>query len=589
MNSASLPFDPPPAKYPDWVPPTPPSLDGIKEIFFDCETTGLKWWENDVPVGCSLMTPDGRKWYLPWAHKGGGNLCEKTMKRWALTELKGKRITGANTKFDVHMFHKWGVDLEAMGCEVSDVQHYAALLDDFRRQFSLEVLGQEFLQKGKIAEIKPEMISEMHAGDVAEYAERDVELVKDLVAVMYPMMEEQDLHRVRQLEDEVIFPVCEMERNACPMNVELLEKWKEEIEGKFHNTIFRIMGDTGLAINPKSSKDMAKLFDNLELEVQDFTDKGQPSYTDEALKKFNHPILETIRKAKRLKELLDKYLTAYSLVIGDDHLLRYQLHQLRNDEYGTVRGRFSASKVNIQAVMDVENQEERYGPGYVIRELFIPESGRFLAADAAQIEYRLFANYAAPPRILAEYEKDPRISFHEVVWDMVKKINPDIKYKALKNLNFAKLYGAGLARIAKMIKLPRRESDGFVFAYDTLFPEMAQLLNRAQERAEKVGYVRTILGRRARFRDKKKYHAAVNNVIQGTAAEIMKKKLVELFRKRKELCFKMRFTVHDEVCGDIPDEEHAKKVGALLDVQSFDFKVPILWDVKTGRNWAECH
>lgn len=588
-QTATLPFPLPPAKNPAWQPPSPPSLEGIKEIFVDLETTGLKWWEGDLPVGAAVRTPDGRSWYLPWAHEAGGNLCEKTMKRWCLTELKGKRITNANTKFDNHMFFKWGVDLEELGCELSDVQHYAALLDDYRKKFSLEVLSQEFLGKGKVKGLKAEHISEYHAGDVAAYAERDVELVSDLKNVMYPMLEEQDLHRVRQLEDEVIFPVCEMERNAAPIDMDLLEKWIEEVQRKLAIYIVQIYEESGTGVNPKSSKDMEKLFNKLDLKAQDFTEKGAVSYTDEALKKFNHPVLEKVRQAKRLKELLDKYFVAYKKVIGDDGLLRYQLHQLRNDKYGTVRGRFSTSNKNMQGVMAVENQIERYDSDeYLVRQVFIPASGLWLSADAAQIEYRLFAHYAAAPRVLAEYKKDPTISFHNMIWEMVKQINPDIGYKPLKNLNFAKIYGAGLEKVAMMIGMPRYASDRFVRLYDQMFPESKRLLQLASKVAEERGYVCTVLGRRARFKDGRKLHSALNAFIQGTAAEIMKKKLVEVFRKRKVFGFTMRLTIHDELCGDIPDEESANKIKELLNRQSFVFKVPILWKVKTGKNWAEC-
>ena len=81
----------------------------------------------------------------------------------------------------------------------------------------------------------------------------------------------------------------------------------------------------------------------------------------------------------------------------------------------------------------------------------------------------------------------------------------------------------------------------------------------------------------------------MNAIIQGTAADIMKQKLIELFKARKRLGVTLRMTVHDEVCGDCPDDDQAEvEIRELLNVQSFDFKVPILWDINTGANWAEC-
>src|SRR5580765_754672 len=95
----------------DWVPREPPTLDGIHDIQIDTETTGLRWWDGDRPIGISICLPDGTTQYLPWGHRGGGNLDEATVKRWALNELKGKRITNLNTRFDIHMLRAWGVDL----------------------------------------------------------------------------------------------------------------------------------------------------------------------------------------------------------------------------------------------------------------------------------------------------------------------------------------------------------------------------------------------------------------------------------------------------------------------------------------------
>src|SRR5712691_12521424 len=113
-----------------WEPDTPPSLNGIHEIALNFETTGLHWFDQDRPIALSLGLLDGRSFYLPWGHRGGGNISEDTVKRWAQRELRGKLITNINTKFDIHMARVWGVDLEAQGNVVSDVSHYAALLDD---------------------------------------------------------------------------------------------------------------------------------------------------------------------------------------------------------------------------------------------------------------------------------------------------------------------------------------------------------------------------------------------------------------------------------------------------------------------------
>lgn len=577
-----------------WRPENPPSLDGIKDITFDTETDGLDWWNKDVFLGLAIRVPDGRSWYLPCRHKGGGNLDEEVLRRWCHRELRGKYMTGARTKFDVHVMREFGVDLEEQGNTVSDVQQHAALLDNERRKFNLNQLGLDYLGVGK-KEIDGSRMAEYHAGEVQEYARWDVKLTQDLKDVMWKLMDEQDLHRVRALEDRTIFPVCEMEKNACPMDVEKLKLWNDECEQQYLRLLWKIHRETGLKINPKSNNDMEDLFDALGIEVTEWTDTGRGSFGANVLKKYDHPVIKNVLRAAQLRSIQTKYLQAYLVHIGAGHLLRYELHQTRTSTEGKSGedktqgvgwGRFSSSNKNIQQVFNPARQREKLGTDdFIIRELFIPETGRWLSADAMQVEFRLVAHYAQPPDVLAAYKEDPLVSFHKVVWDIVRQFT-DISYKALKDLNFAKVYGAGVEKCAVMMGVAKDVGAKFVKVYDAKFPEIRILLRQAARVAEERGYVRTLLGRRARL--KNRYHKALNNIIQGSAGDVMKQKLCEVHEARKETGFKMRVTVHDEVCGDVPDDECVEKVRTILNRQSFDLRVPILWDLNVGANWAEC-
>ena len=586
MSSGDFLFPPMIQKKTNWFPPTPPSLEGISEIYLDCETTGLKWWEKDLPVGIALRTKDGRSWYLPWGHKGGGNIDEGIMKRWSKRELRNKLITNANTKFDVHMMRVWGIDLEEQGCKVSDVQHYAALLDEKRRRYNLDLLGQDFLNERKLTGLDISRISEYHAGDVAEYAEKDVYLVDKLKEVMWPELENQDLQRVRQLEDNIIFPVCEMEKNSAPIDLELLKEWTERSEQEYTKKVYQIYRKTGLGITPGSPRNMKELFKKLEIESYETTEKGAISYAEDVLKKIKHPVIKSLREASKLKTLRSKYFIAYQKAILDGKL-RYHLHQLRTNRYGTVSGRFAASDKNIHQVFRVEKQQKIWGDDYIVRQLFIPEKGKvWFSADADQIEYRLFAHFAGSKKIFDAYEKDENVNFHETIRQLILP-HREITYKRSKDLNFAKIFGAGKDKISEMLELPRSKSDVFVQIYDMMFPEANILLNKASRVAINRGYVKTILGRRSRFPDGERSHKALNSIIQGSAADIAKQKIIELHSVRKELDLILRFPVHDENNGDCP-KENVGLIQAILNYQSFNLKVPILWSIGWGNNWKEC-
>lgn len=614
----------------DWRPEAPPPLDGIHEIELDTETNGLRWWAGDRPIGIAIRLPDGRSQYLPWGHKGGGNLDEAQVKRWAERELRGKRITNLNTRFDLHMLREWGVDLEAQGCEVSDVGHYAALLDDHRLHFSLESIAQDYLGIGKSGqELDKTNMAKYHAGEVAAYACRDVELVGSLKAVMWPKLTEEGLHRVRELEDRFIWVVCECEKNAERINVPLLDEWVRESERELYAILFEIILETGIKnFNPSSPKDLEQLFNKLHLSVER-TETGRPSFTASILKTHEHPTIKKVLQAKQLTGLRTKYLLPYAKTVDrGTGIIRYSLHQLRaiKDEYderdvGTVSGRCSATQVSktegfpMQGVMKPEKQKTAYGDKYIIRQLHIPDDGMLrLSADAMQIEYRLFAHETNSPRLLQIFKDDPEASFHKKTHEIFLRSLPKLTYRRMKDTNFAEIYGAGLLKKALMLeyitKAEWRDLNDIVHTagysdprirdnpklqevrklnqvYQREIPESRPLQDRAKKLAEDRGYIRSILGRRSRFINGARSHKALNTRIQPSGADILKQKMVELHAISKEIGFKMRLNVHDEVDGDTPDREQAMVVSQLLNQQSFRLRVPILWETSVGPNWYE--
>lgn len=473
----------------DWTPPEPPSLDGITDIELDFESTGKRWWAESVPIGVGLAVPDGRTWYLPWGHRGGGNLPFETVQRWFHREVRNKHITNLSTRFEVHMARKIDVDLEAQGNTVSDVSHYAALLDDHRLHFSQESLLQDFLpeeQKVKRVghlELDPQRMADYHAGVVAVRAEADVRQVQKLKRLFWPKLDAEDLQRVRQLEDDVIYPTCEMEYNGALIDVDLLDRWVIESEQLLNRCYMDIFRATGLRVNPDSPKDMEKLFNHLKLPISR-TKEGSPSFTGAILKAIEHPVIRLVLRAARLTDLRSKYLLRYAKTVDrSTGILRYALHQLRaqKDEFedfdsaGTISGRYSSTKidpradegVNIQQIIKVAKQRVLMGFDeedashddelFIIRRLHIPKSGLFLSADAMQIEYRLFAEKTRSPRLLKIYEDNPMASFHRETHAILLPFRPDLTYRRNKDFNFANIYGAGLRKRALMLEFITNE------------------------------------------------------------------------------------------------------------------------------------
>jgi len=623
-----------------WRPSEPPSLAGIDVVDFDTETTGLRWWETDRPIGLSVYAPGLGGHYLPFGHRSTtGNLSEEAVKRWARRELRGKRLRGSNIRFDVHHMREWSVDLEAQGCTVTDVQHYAALLDDHRQRFSQEELLKDFLPDSaerKVTSVGGQAIdgtrmATYHPSVVAVRAIADVRQTALLAAKMMPLLEAQDLRRVLDLEERMIFVVCEMEKNGAIIDEERLNRWVTASEEMYQRLYMDLWKSTGLHIDPTKDADLQRVFEKFDLPLA-HTASGRVSFHDNVLKLHDHiPDIHRIRLARKTRSVASKFLNKYQKARDSRGILRYALHQLRanKDEWsegeaGTVSGRFSSAAIdvdvgcNIQQVIRPGKQREAFGYHedddshdddiFVIRALHVPASGLFLKSDAMQIEYRLFANYSKSRRLIKAYTDTPTLSFHKMIWRMLQEFKPEMTYKATKDLNFANIYGAGLTKTALMMgyiteedarqlynkKAGRNEDPRLAEAkeikeiYNREIPEAAELLRMCQNKAESIGWVKTLLGRRARFHNGNRAHKALNAVIQGSAADIMKQKLIELHEARMETGLLLRWTVHDEVDGDIPDLEASYKVNALLNRQSFAvLPIPILWEVGTGPNWVQ--
>jgi len=283
-----------------------------------------------------------------------------------------------------------------------------------------------------------------------------------------------------------------------------------------------------------------------------------------------------------------------------------EIHQMRSDGGGTVTGRFSYSNPNLQ---QVPSRNKELGP--LIRSIFVPEKGcQWGSFDYSQQEPRVLVHYAAltggglrgADEVIESYKtEDP--DFHQAVADMA-----GIDRRTAKTINLGMMYGMGKGKLASSLGLNKQEVDDLFSKYHNNVPFVKQLMEQATRRAEHVGYLRTLLGRKCRFdlweprafgihkalprwEAENEYgqylkrawtYKALNRLIQGSSADMTKKAMVDLYEEG----ILSHIQVHDELNCSIESEKQAKKIKEIME-QTVELKVPLKVDMKLGPSWGE--
>lgn len=538
---------------------------------------------------------------------------EKERNEKIITELllSSSEKLGANIIYDIEWLEHEGFNIDRK--TLHDVQYAEPLLDEYRRSYSLSALSEVYNVGTKktndlenycnmmawSAKNAREHIWKMPATVVEAYAVEDATLPIKIFKKQKVKLEAEGLWELYKIETALMSSLLRMRKNGVRIDKSKLRKAVLAMTDQrfsLEKKLKKVLGD----ININSSAQLARVFDRLGIsyprnpptELMKAAGKqGNPNLDKTVLSKLakEHAICKDILDYRHVDTLINMFLHPYLELIVNGRL-HGQFHPLRSDDYGTVAGRFSASKPNLQQVsaIDEDNEDESL-KGKLLRALFIPEEGhKWVKLDYSQIEYRIMAHYAegsAANSLRQQYILDERTDMHQVICDKT-----GFDRRTAKRLNFGGAYGMGVKTASELFGWSYAEADAFMGAYHNAAPYVKKLRNQVSDVAARRGYIRTILGRKARTHPSRKLHSMFNRLIQGSAADVIKKAIVDAESKGLFDELLLHLTVHDELDVSEPNTKAGKEATEELKItmeNAVKFDVPVLVECHKGKNWAE--
>lgn len=513
-----------------------------------------------------------------------------------------------------------GYDIEIYGrCE--DTMTRETLLDSYAFSYSLDACCQ---RRGVEGKNKGDTIDKWwteHGGKgkavehlkdipphiVGKYCRQDCKATYDLYWAQQPLLEEQNLLNANDIECKLYPLLMNMKRNGIRVDMQKLLAFMDQVEEEYENGIAEMEQKYGFAegsLSLNSAKDIEKMWRAEHLPIE-YTATGKPSFAAAVLEDSDHPLAEKIQHLRGLTKTL-AFLNSWVDYSIDGHI-HPCFYPAKRDDAGTVTGRWSSGDPNLQ---QVPARAEKHGKE--IRSLFIPEDGCILGAfDYKQIEYRVFIHFAQGEGADAARKEfhEHDVDYHQMVQTMMGWVtgdkDKDKEYRHItKNLNFGSIYCMGARSFATKFKRPLLKAhpdadpdnlvplaDSLMKQYKRKIPFVDPTCRLIIQTGERRGYVRTLSGRRQRMPLDGGAYKLVNYLIQGSAADLLKKGLVDAWDKGVFKVLKLHAQIHDEIVFSIPKtKEGYKACCTLYDcmAHAYDLRIPIGVDTEIGPDWGHC-
>lgn len=593
------------ATFTDWL----ARLKKADVFAFDTETDGLDTLTANL-IGLSFAIAPGEAAYLPVAHDylDAPPQLDRAYVLEALKPLleddKALKV-GQNLKFDMSLLARYGIEMRGIAY---DTMLESYVLDSVGGRHDMDSLADRYLGHKTITfeEIAGKGKNQLTFNQIAleqaaPYAAEDADVTLQLHLAMWPQLKQSAelLAVFNEIEMPLLPVLSHIERTGVLIDPAILSAHSQELAKRLAELEAQAHELAEEPFNLASTKQLqAILYEKQKLPVLKKTPGGAPSTNEEVLAELalDYPLPKVILEYRGLAKLKTTYTDKLPLMINP---VSGRVHTSYHQAV-TATGRLSSSDPNLQNI-PVRNDEGRR-----IRQAFIaPEGYRIVAADYSQIELRIMAHLSQDEGLLkafAEGKDIHRATASEVFGVPLDKVTGEQRRSA-KAINFGLIYGMSAFGLARQLGIPRGEAQRYMDLYFERYPGVLDYMERTRQQASEQGYVSTLDGRRLYLPDvrssnamrrKAAERAAINAPMQGTAADIIKRAMIEVdawLQGQEKPLVRAIMQVHDELVFEVHEsmiEEASQRIRQLME-GSMTLAVPLKVDVGVGMNWDEAH
>ena len=583
-------------------------IDKCKAFSIDTETSSLDTMTADL-IGISLSCNEGEGCYVPIKHSYDGmpkqiplNLIQEILGA-AITKNQ-KKLVGQNLKFDLPMLNRHGINVDEF---LGDTMLMSYVLNSTGTRHGLDRLAVYYLnyEPMKYEEVVGSASKQINFAQVeipaaTFYAAEDADITLRLFNHLNGMLKDQP--KLTKLLTSIEYPMLQslirVETNGAKIDGLMLSEYSDELAIKIEELSKAAFKMAGEEFNMDSPKQLVEiLYNKLDLPVLKKTPKGQPSTNEDTLQRLaeEYDLPKIIIEYRGLAKLKSTYTDS---LIDIQHPVTKRIHTSYQQAV-TSTGRLSSTEPNLQ------NIPIKTAEGRKIREAFIAEKGNVLiSADYSQIELRIMAHLSGDKNLTHAFNNN--IDVHsatasEIFNISLEEVTPEHRRSA-KAINFGLIYGMSAFGLTRQLGIPRHEAQAYLDKYFERYTGVRKYMDTTKELAKKNLFVETILGRKLHvaaindsngLRRQAAERAAINAPLQGSAADIIKKAMIDVDQwiGKNNSDIKMIMQVHDELIFQVKKgfaDEALKNIISLME-GSVKLDIPLIVDANTGANWNEAH